>query len=601
MSGFAGIIDWSGSTVDKSSLDRMAQQVARHGGDASGTRAGDCFGLVHSALFSTPESRGEVQPLSFDDTTWIVGDIRIDARDELKDALKKAGRICEPGTPDISLVLHAYTAWGEDCVRHLLGDFSFAVWNSAQRTLFCARDHFGIKPFYFFNNRNLFIFSNDLNAARSHPLVSGNLDDDAICDYFAFGYNLNETTTSFRDIKRVPPGNSLTVTRDSLPKFSSYRQFTTSNRIRYRQESEYSDHFLDLFSRAVDDRLRTDRVSFELSGGMDSTSVTALAVHLNRNSDRFSGLGITTDSSHIFPETGEAKFARMVADEARISHALIEAGKEEDFYAFCSTAQPYAWPFAATTQKYAQTARQHANVLIGGQFGDVLFQGSGMRVRDEFREMSLAGFVMNRLRAVADKRSLRALGIRSLMEKDRPLLQLPTIPDWIRADVLEKSGSKERWRELFYGSDRYPAGCHAEMTFDEIRLPFWSHLFESYYHDLLCGIDCRQPFMDLRLLEFSISIPAAIKLSKKILRQAMSELLPAPVLERPKTNVSQDMVFKILSNSAVRKRLPQNLARSSPWVHEKKYLEALQNYARTGQENPFTILCPLGLERWNCN
>ena len=155
------------------------------------------------------------------------------------------------------------------------GDFSFAIWDAAKKELFCARDHFGIKPFYFAQLGDLFIFSNTLNCIRMHPLVSGELNDAAIGDFLLFGLNYDNATTTFRDIQRLPPAHSLTFSPNGV-KIRHYWTPPTDGRIRYSKPEEYVENFQSLLQAAVGDRLRTDRVGILLSGGLDSSSVAAV-------------------------------------------------------------------------------------------------------------------------------------------------------------------------------------------------------------------------------------------------------------------------------------------------------------------------------------
>src|ERR1700694_6160828 len=167
-------------------------------------------GLGHAMLRTTRESVGEHQPASLDGRFWIAADARLDGRVEFIAELQRSGRVVPPNAPDSELLLHAYVAWGTPCVEHLRGDFSFAIWDARNKQLFCARDHFGIKPFYYVQRENLFLFSNTLNCVRMHPKVSEELNDAAIGDFLLFGLNYDNATTSFRDVQRLPPGHCLT-------------------------------------------------------------------------------------------------------------------------------------------------------------------------------------------------------------------------------------------------------------------------------------------------------------------------------------------------------------------------------------------------------
>ena len=129
MSGFAGIIQLDGAPADAQLVETMTRLAERHGGDAFNVHCQKEFSFGHSLLRTTPESATETQPFSKDGNIWILGDVRIDAREELAADLKKANLPAQLSRPDIELVLMAFEAWGDACLDHLLGDFAFVVWN----------------------------------------------------------------------------------------------------------------------------------------------------------------------------------------------------------------------------------------------------------------------------------------------------------------------------------------------------------------------------------------------------------------------------------------------------------------------------------------
>ena len=106
------------------------------------------------------------------------------------------------------MILRAYCVWGEDCVAHLLGDFTFAMWDGPKRRLFCARDHLGVKPLFYAQIGQTVVISNTLDCVRLHPAVSRDLNDSAIADFLFFGANQQSDTTSFRDIRRLPSAHT---------------------------------------------------------------------------------------------------------------------------------------------------------------------------------------------------------------------------------------------------------------------------------------------------------------------------------------------------------------------------------------------------------
>src|ERR1700731_3593195 len=191
-----------GAPVDRQLLQALTDFMSYRGPDASEIWHSGEVGLGQTMLKTTRQSCGERQPASLDDRIWMTADARLDERGALILLLRASSCDVSESAPDSELVLRSYATWGSNCVGHLRGDFAFAIWDARAKVLFCARDRFGIKPFYYAQLKNLFLFSNTFNCLRAHPDVSGELNDSAIADFLLFGLNLDETTTTFRDVQR---------------------------------------------------------------------------------------------------------------------------------------------------------------------------------------------------------------------------------------------------------------------------------------------------------------------------------------------------------------------------------------------------------------
>ena len=208
MSGIVGIINLDGAPIDRDLLSSMTDYMA---------------------------FRGPVQqPLTLDAKFWLTADARIDAREEL---IAKAQRQthCETKPKRRRVDPSRYETWGEDCLNHLLGDFAFAIWDSRTRRLFCARDHFGVKPFFFARNLQQLIFSNTLNALRLDAGVSDELNEIAIGDYLLFGVepgSLNHNVSRHSTIARRPQSHvsdgSITTRRYWTPSIIQRDTFSRS-------------------------------------------------------------------------------------------------------------------------------------------------------------------------------------------------------------------------------------------------------------------------------------------------------------------------------------------------------------------------------------
>ena len=282
MSGIVGMYERGGAPLDRALLQALAHFISYCGPDARDTWSHGPVGLGHTMLRTTRASQCERQPASLGGRLWITADARVDCRDELLGKLteREGGKHSGPIATDSDLILRAYAVWGADCVQHLRGDFAFAIWDAQQKLLFCARDHFGIKPFYYSELGELFLFSNVLDCLRQHPEMSADLNDAAIGDFLLFGLNCDVATTTFRDIRRLPPAHCMTVSSEGL-RIQRYWSAPTEGRIRYQRAEDYVEHFQILLQAAVSDRMAADRTGILLSGGLDSGTVAATARELS--------------------------------------------------------------------------------------------------------------------------------------------------------------------------------------------------------------------------------------------------------------------------------------------------------------------------------
>src|SRR5665213_1025795 len=297
MSGFVGILNLDDAPVDRGLLELMTRFLAFRGPDAQEVLCQGPLGLGHAMLRATHEAGAEKQPCALDDRLYIVADARIDARAELIEKLKAKSNAAGPlslATPDSELILHAYDCWGEACVEYLLGDFSFAIWDARERRLFCARDQFGVKPFFYAQIGPCIIFSNTLDCIRQHPSVSSRLDELAIADFLLFEMNQDPTITSFSDIRRLPPAHILTCRQDKTT-VRRYWELSVTTPILYRRDAEYIERFRELLDVAVADRLRTDSAGVLMSGGLDSTTVAASAKRASTSTQKGMDVCAITD------------------------------------------------------------------------------------------------------------------------------------------------------------------------------------------------------------------------------------------------------------------------------------------------------------------
>jgi asparagine synthase (glutamine-hydrolysing) len=557
MSGFVGVISRDGAQVDRELLKRMTAFLAYRGPDAQDLWIDGSVGLGHAMLRTTSESSPrECQPQSLDGAVWITGDVRIDGREGLISKLGSHGRHGLQGVPDAELVLHAYHTWGEDCVEHLLGDFAYAIWDARARRLFCARDHFGVKPFYYAQTLRWMVFSNTLNCIRLHPAIAGTLNDAAIGDFLLFGYNQEPTTTAFADIRRLPPAHVLTWSAESM-QLRRYWSLPTDGRLEYRRPADYVDHFSELWRTAVEDRLRTDRVSVLMSGGLDSASVAVTAhERLSAQSSPFQISAHTLVYERLIPDE-ERHYAGLVAEKLRIPIHYLRA---DDYTLFgrcdepeCRTPEPSDNPVPALTADQFLLIARHHRVALSGEGGDpALSPSPATHFVNLLRARRPATLLADVVRCLAHGHR-PPLGIRAAVRRwTRSGPGRPVYPPWVSQDFEARLDLRTRWEERFGEppslDSRRPESCRA------LQSPFWPSLFETYDAGVtLCPLTVRHPFFDVRLLTYLLAVPPMPWfLKKKLLRDAMQACLPEPVRRRRKTPMLADPVRALLRQPRAR-------------------------------------------------
>ncbi|MEA2338528.1 MAG: hypothetical protein QOE82_2535, partial [Thermoanaerobaculia bacterium] len=211
MSGFGGVIRLDERPLAEADARRMRDAIEHRGGDGSGSWSDSRATLLHAMLQTTPESVDEPQPHREGDLV-ITADLRIDNRAELG---------FDEAIGDAALVLAAYRRWGSECVRHLEGDFAFAIWDSRERALFCARDPFGVKPFVYSHlPGKLFAFASEVRALLALEEMPRQVDEKRIADYLSIHFD-DVARTFFRAIQRLPGGCTLTL-RDGIARVTRY-------------------------------------------------------------------------------------------------------------------------------------------------------------------------------------------------------------------------------------------------------------------------------------------------------------------------------------------------------------------------------------------
>lgn len=273
MSGFFGIFNRNSRTVEKKTVTTMLEAMSYWEPDEKSTWINGPVALGHTMLWNTPESKYEHLPLE-KDIYVLTMDARIDNREELIEELELPDRPLEE-TGDSEFILAAYVKWGEDCTKHLLGDFAFAIWDERKKEIFCARDHIGIKSFYYYIDDSTFIFSNDIRVLFANKNIPKTIDDCKVYHYLIEAYN--PSLTFFKTIKKLDSAATFKVGMNNYKKLI-YWKAENSAKIELASIEDYANKLRELLESAVSVRTRsTFPVASHLSGGLDSSTIAVLS------------------------------------------------------------------------------------------------------------------------------------------------------------------------------------------------------------------------------------------------------------------------------------------------------------------------------------
>ena len=308
----------------------MSAALAHRGVDGSGIWADERIGLAHRMRHTTPESLREHQPVVLPERQLVlVADARIDNREELVRALGIAGRAI---VTDSEIILAAYARWGEGCVNRLVGDFAFAVWDGSARSLFCARDPMGVKPFYYFASPQRFAFASEIKALLTIPGVDPAIDPEQVA-FFLDWHHEDRAETMYRGVLRLPAAHTMHVTSRGM--FSArYWDVRNTKDVRYASDDEYIEAFRSHFGAAIQARMRCAQpLGATLSGGLDSSSIVCMSRKLRAGGD-------TPLHTFSIVFSGLPERELRVIDERAFVDAVVRGGSVEPHFIRGDTLSP---------------------------------------------------------------------------------------------------------------------------------------------------------------------------------------------------------------------------------------------------------------------
>lgn len=567
MSAYVVLFQLDGSPADAALLEPMLRRIAYRGPHGQARWVSGHIAMGHSLYVTCPADIP--QPFTLGHVT-VVAHIRVDGRDELIPALQKIDAAVTSATPDVELLARAYLAWGDAFLDHIIGDFSFVLWDAAKQVLIGARDQFGLLPLFYAQIGNTLILSTELGALRRHPAVTTRVDEDYVGDYLIVGNPLwlDRTRTALADIKRLAPAHLLKVERGQ----ATVRKYWTlphdDPMLRYKTEQQYIEHFLDVFRRCVKDRMRSDKIVLALSGGLDSGTIAVMATDLIRTGQVNAELiGFTGIFDRIHPDT-EAYFSSLTARRLGIPHHLFRSDDYLMQPPLSRGAEPLQTYQSGLERAYGEAVYALGATSMGGYAGDEVLW------RDAF-SATLAS--MSPRKAFDLYRwEWRFLGHRPAfggLQYANPFRRLTLgergefgYAKWLNPDFEKRLRLRERYFALWDWQPEHHHELHPSAYMAITRLD--RQMTTEFLDETATPPVLTSPFLDIRVTRFALTLPPLPWFEHKyLLRRTFGAALPAAVITRKKTPLGS------LLNSLLYQP-------NTEWVNEWQPVPELNQYVR---------------------
>lgn len=464
---------------------------------------------------------------------WLTGRVRLDARQELGQRLE--------GVPDtISdglLCLHAYAKWGERFVEFLAGDFSFALWDEERQHLLAVRDQLGVRPLFHAAAGEARLLSDSLDWIARHTGADNALDDYWIADFLTLGFSREAERTVYRDIQRVFPAHVVKVA-DGIATQRRYWRLEVAEPLYLANRRDYSARFRELLSSAIADRLPAGRVGISMSGGLDSTALAACTLAVTGSPSRIAAnCAHYAELMHIEEDYFASLAARHLGIQLRV-RVVDELAYDPEW-----RARDIQW--SEPTRSIVNAHHSRTLNLELATAADVWLEGEGpdnaLRLdRDAYfswlvgqRQWSRLATAILQYLMIKGHAGWRASWFRHTTRQKQPIAYSAP-PAWLSRDLVDRLQLTERDRVLGEGSD-WSHPWHPDAV-ASITSPIWQSFFDEYdFQQSLAPVAWRHPFLDLRVLEFMLSVPPVPWAWKKhLVREAMSGRLPVKLLTREK-------------------------------------------------------------------
>ena len=557
MCGICGIFfsnrDWR---VNAGTLADMNRRITHRGPDDEGFFVEENVGLAMRRLSIIDVKSGH-QPLANENQDiWIVYNGEIYNHAALRADLEAKGHRYRTRS-DTETIVHLYEEYGRDCVKRLRGMFAFAIWDRRNRTMFCARDRLGIKPFYYRWDGRAFLFGSEIKTILAYPDVTREFNRATLAEYLAFGY-ISGSETMYTGIRKLIPGHTLVLKEGGGPAIERYWDLTTGEDSEPQPRKYYVKTYREMLEAAVSSHLMSDvPLGVFLSGGLDSSAVAALTKKIR--GDRIQTFSVGYGEEAV----SELGYAREVAAHIGSEHHEVRLGQEEFFESLPRLIwhedEPLVWPSSVALYAVARLAKEHVTVVLTGEGSDETLAGyaryaltlANSRMDKTYRSVTPAAlrkFVRRAIQSGPLSASLHRKLAHTFLVRDGGSWSSFYFDNFYSAFAAEEQDELLTKAALADCGDAYAGSMAAwersqgnllhRLLYTDINTYLVELLMKQDQMSMAASIESRVPFLDHELVEFTARIPAQYSIQgmsgKHILKEAVEDLLPRSTVYRKK-------------------------------------------------------------------
>ena len=567
MCGINGIINKTNSLVDISSIHEMNELLKHRGPDDEGAFISDSIGLGHRRLSILDLSLNGHQPMTKNNNT-ITYNGEIYNYLELKDELIKKGYDFDSNS-DTEVILKSYQEWGEECVSRFNGMWAFAIYDKNRNQIFCSRDRFGIKPFYYTNNEKSFLFSSEIKPLLTH-LKENYVNKNILIEYLLYGLEEHTNETFFEDVFKLAPGHNLTYNLLNN-QFLIDQYYQIKKKINKFDKHTYIENINKRIKESINLRLRSDVIVGScLSGGIDSSLISAFASKID---PKFS---YNVHGKSYEKVNDESQFAEQVTKKYKTKLSIIEPSLEDFQNNLREVVHVQEEPFGGPSiiMQYfvmKQSKEDGCSVLLDGQGADELFLGYETYyphyLSSQLSKLRIISFIKNlyHLNFFNTKKLKTILQTIFILLKKHLLYY--QIKFKSRRYILKPN--TKRLKKVLIHKDWF------NFKINQMTISNLSHLLR--YEDknsMHFSIETRLPYLDYHLVEEVINMPIELNYSKGftkyLLREVAKPILPGSIVwrkdklgfEAPKSPFQGEntgrMIAKIKKSNLIQKVIKLN-------------------------------------------